>query len=253
MLDEKHIPADQITLHEVSLGGGVAAQVARRLHEEGHVVHLEIDRSFSSLAAAVTEIIKAAGLNGPLSTSVIAFSVSGLALGVMTAGLVASIGLALASLTPAAIAPYIDTTINILGSIIGASIALAGLIIGAAVGCALGTLLALQYLWTDEPVTLPMAPAFSALLNAACCEMDSVHAIHHLNPNASIEVINSMDDEIIHVPASLNVGLGFEPGKAPREDENSALKQNIHSLWYKHGGHNYTPSDLMKTAPCGAP
>ena len=106
-----------------------------------------------------------------------------------------------------------------------------------------------QYLWTNNPLTVPMTPAFSVALFSTCCEMDSVKAIHRMldknNNSSTINVTNTVDDKVILPAASLNVGLGFEPGQAPRDDESCASKQNINAFWYKDGGHNGELRNLM--------
>lgn len=107
LINEQKIPAQNITLHGYSLGGGVATHVARQLHEEGHLVNLEIDRSFASIASFVDQIIKLEGINdipsgyAPLITSTIALAISGIALGTTFSGFLASIGLVTACATAA--------------------------------------------------------------------------------------------------------------------------------------------------------
>lgn len=251
---DRGIPAHKITLHGLSLGGAVAIQVARRLHEEGHLVNLEVDRSFSQLAHVLPADLKKHEADTPLLTSVIALSLSGLTIGTTLAGLVASIGIVLASITTPTIKPYIENSFNALGSFTGALLAVAGLIVGVLAGLVLGTLLSVQYFWTDEPLTAPITSAFSALLNATCCEMDSVDAMQCiLKADSKLEndakkqpnicVINTLDDEVIPVEASLNVGLGFKPGQAPLDNETQALKPKITSFWYLRGGHTDEPQD----------
>ncbi|MDF1683597.1 MAG: hypothetical protein P1U36_02970 [Legionellaceae bacterium] len=246
-----NISADKITLYGHSLGGGVAAQVAKRLHKEGYLVHLTIDRSFSRVASVIPEVF--AELNRKylwltLIMPIITLSISGLALGVVTAGLIASIGAVLASLTTPMITPYINNAFNLAGSIAGAAIGLSALIIGAIVGVALGVLISIQHIWTDKPYTPPMTPAFSALLQAARCDMDSVNAVRHIILEDSklehanktppkIEVINTVDDNVIYKAASLNEALGFKPGEVDKNDEDRQLQGKITSFWYRKGGH----------------
>ena len=107
-LIEHGVPAKSITLHGFSLGGGVATHMARRLHEEGHLVNLEIDRSFACITSVVTAGLKQKMINedtskqtpyAALITSTVALAVSGVALGTTFAGFVASIGLLTASAT----------------------------------------------------------------------------------------------------------------------------------------------------------
>lgn len=55
---DQGIFAKDITLRGLSLGGGVATLVARQLHENGHLVNLEVDRSFALVAAVVPSLLK---------------------------------------------------------------------------------------------------------------------------------------------------------------------------------------------------
>jgi len=320
-LIDQGIPAKDITLHGLSLGGGVATHVARQLHEEGYSVNLEVDRSFSSLAAVIPAMTKKIKPKyAPLITSVIALGLSGVALGTTFAGFVASVGLESASATAAVgyigahfslgiglllqetmrvigemvafpvsffsektsddiksffnlvgeyltypfhltayaineiistIASIINSTVNLVGSIGGGLIAASGLIAGGLTGVVLGAFLSLQLLWTDKPLIVPLTFAFGAALYSACCEMDSVSEIKRLvvadekcgNEAVRIEVINTVDDEIIQVDASLNTGLGFKPGKVPSDDVNKSLKRRVTSFWYGSGGHMGPLSD----------
>ena len=299
------------------MGGGVAVHVARQLHEEGELVNLEVDRSFARISAVIPASMKKIGAGGPLSTSIIALGLSGVALGTTLSGFLASVGLVTASSTIAVgyigacftqciglvlqkimraigemiafpfsffskatsnnikscfngvgeylawpfnltafainktisiLASFIDRVINLLGSIAGGLSALSGLVVGSLSGLVFGMLLSLQLLWTDKPLTMPLTPVFSAALNSACCEMDSVDEMYRLlaadnkpenreKEQAKISVINTLNDEIIDVAASLNTGLGFEPGGIPRDDENKQLKQKVSSFWYRDGGH----------------
>jgi len=253
LLDQK-IPAEKITLHGLSLGGAVATQVAQRLHEEGHLVHLEVDRSFAQIARVLPAKLEKNELDTPLFTSVIALSLSGLALGTTLAGLVGSIGVVLATLATPTIKPYIEDTFNVLGSVVGGILAIAGLVVGVLAGLALGALLSVQYLWTDEALIVPITCAFSAVLYSTCCEMDSVDAMDHIlkadnklenctKKQPTINVINTVDDEVIEVEASLNVGLGFRPGQASQDDETQPLQPKINSFWFEKGGHGGEPHD----------
>jgi alpha/beta superfamily hydrolase len=109
-LIDQGIPAQNITLHGLSLGGGVATLVARQLHEEGHLVNLEIDRSFARIASVIPASLKRNMINedtskqssyAPLITSTVALALSGVALGTTFAGFVSSVGLVTASATAA--------------------------------------------------------------------------------------------------------------------------------------------------------
>lgn len=101
-LIDKGILAKNITLHGFSLGGGVATHVARKLHEEGDLVNLEVDRSFRSLSSVIPLEIKQNlkhSSYAPLISSTIALAFSGLTLGTTFAGFVSSLGLFTASAT----------------------------------------------------------------------------------------------------------------------------------------------------------
>jgi pimeloyl-ACP methyl ester carboxylesterase len=317
------IPANKITLYGFSMGGGVAAQVARQLHKEGLMVHLTIDRSFANLASVGSECIKAFLAEpeythiAPLCTSILACGVAVFSLGTTFAGLVATTGLltdnaittvglmvayfvramgifmqAFVSLIGeiiafpfslfsqkvsndikewfdrmgeslsyganfisqgiyeaiATIAWVIDCSVNFIGSLAGGAIALAGFLGGCLLGLITGAVLSLQLCWTDKPVTMPMSPAFSAGLYSSCCELNSVNAIrdivaidtlpkHQDKAPAEIQVINTLDDEVIRVNASLNKGLNFKPGVVPNNEERQPLRNKVTSFWYRNGGH----------------
>lgn len=155
----------------------------------------------------------------------------------------------------AALALLVDSIINLLSSIAGGVIAIMGLVAGSLMGLIFGALLSIQLLWTDTPLIIPMTPAFSVLLHSSCCEMDSVTEIHHLlnispksenrtKGQAQIRVSNVVDDPMIDVEASLNVGIGFNPRKLS-DDENRPLKEKVTSFWYLTGGHTGRPRVLI--------
>ncbi len=153
------------------------------------------------------------------------------------------------------IATFIDNTVYLISSIVGGAIAVGGLVAGSLAGLIFGALLSIQLLWTDKPLTMPMTPAFRVALYSSCCEMDSVNEMHRLlnadnkpenitKEQPEISVTNVIDDQVIDVAASLNIGLGLEPGK-PLDDENRPLKK-VTSFWYRNGGHVgkvYNPID----------
>ncbi len=145
------------------------------------------------------------------------------------------------------IALFIDNAVNGIGSILGGIMAIGGLVVGSLVGLVCGALLSIQLLWTDEPLSMPLTFAFSAALYALCCEMDSVNEMHRLlkadnkpenaeKEQPKISVTNVINDEVIDVAASLNIGLGLKPGK-PSNDNIQPLKEKISSFWYRDGGH----------------
>ena len=154
------------------------------------------------------------------------------------------------------VATYVDSAINLLGSIAGGGIAVAGLLAGALSGLAFGILLSIQLFWTNQPLTFPMTLAFNAALYAACCEMNSVNQIHRLlhadnnrqnktKNRPEINVINVADDEVIGVEAALNTGLGSRPGAIARDDEKTPLIKKINTSWFRSGGHGGTPTDKI--------
>lgn len=57
LIKDKILP-ENITLHGWLLGGHVASEVARRLCHKNYFVHLESDRTFSTISAAIPEKIK---------------------------------------------------------------------------------------------------------------------------------------------------------------------------------------------------
>jgi len=136
---------------------------------------------------------------------------------------------------------FIDNVVNIVGSIVGGAIALGGLVAGIFSGLVLGLILSLQLLWTKKPFVMPMTPAFSAVLYSLCCEMNSVYEmrrllkVDHNDEEPKISVLNTLDDEVIRVNASLSKGLGFVP-KNTNQDQRFGKK--IDCAWYECGGHN---------------
>jgi hypothetical protein len=146
------------------------------------------------------------------------------------------------------IASFLDNAVNLISSIVGGAIAIGGLVAGSLAGLVFDALLSIQLLWNEKPLTMPMTPAFSAALYSSCCEMDSVSEMHRLlnadhkpenitKEQPNISVTNVLDDEVIAVPASLSIGLGFDPEKQS-DDKNRPLKEKITSFWYRLGGHN---------------
>lgn len=143
-----------------------------------------------------------------------------------------------------------DNMMNLILSIAGGTIAFAGALAGAIVGLFVGAILSLQNLWTEKPYTIPLALALKAVLRSTCCEIDSVDEMHRLlnadqkpenngKTKPNITVINTKDDQVIPVEASLNKEL------FPRKDSLSTLP--IQSFWYRTGDHcnALEPNQLM--------
>lgn len=237
----KGIPAKNITLCGYSLGGGVAANVARQLHEKGHLVHLEITRSFDRFSSVIPALIKKMHPSyTPFIASIVSLAVFGFSLGSAFAGFVTSLGHLLAGSMTA-----ITESVNVIASIVGGIIAVVGFVVGSLLGTIAGLLLSLQLLWTNEPFIPPVHLAFRAILHTFCFEMDSVTQLQQLfhahnkpenktQEKPKVTVVNTVNDEIIDVQAALNTGLGFKHEK----NQNAAtLKEKITSFWYSKGGH----------------
>ncbi len=99
---DRGVPAQNITLYGLSLGGGIASQAASRLPKSDYRPNLEIERSFSSISAVpivfVRKIIDAYPRHRPFYSAILACALMGLSLGFVTAGFIASIGLLCATL-----------------------------------------------------------------------------------------------------------------------------------------------------------
>ncbi|MCH9755694.1 MAG: hypothetical protein K0U37_00680 [Gammaproteobacteria bacterium] len=264
---DKGIPAENITLYGYSFGGGIAAQIAKKLHDEGFCVNLTIDRSFSSLSSVIaskTNLIHQSYL--PLGTSLAAFSMMGASLGLIVAGLIASIGVLIESFIAnlayyccltlskipglALLASYLDIIcnqiaqsinlcFNLIASVIGAAIAFTGFLAGAVVGALTGAILSLQLLVTDTPVGVPLEPAVCMFLNTTTGEMNSVRNVQHilnLNKHGKVKILNSKTDNNIPLESALNTGLGFTT-HSDRNLKQYTASNHITSLWYNKASH----------------
>jgi hypothetical protein len=277
------VPAKDITLYGYSMGGGIAAHIARKLHEEGHPVNLTIDRSFSSLSAVVSPLLyhkinteqKKHAHHLPLGSAIAAFAITGVSIGTALAGLITSIGVLIASLIAGigytaslmlslvpgfmffakflntlfnAEAQYLNTCFDVVASTIGSVVALAGFILGALTGLFLGTFLSLQHLFTKNPCKISLKKPTRMLLNTTTGEMDSVNNVQRIlsfKQHGKIKIINSKEDEVIRVEAALNTGLNFTTN--PKRTINKQSVNNpVASLWYNKGSHIDTlqPTDI---------
>ncbi|MDF1677587.1 MAG: hypothetical protein P1U32_02700 [Legionellaceae bacterium] len=209
------VPAEKITLHGYSLGGGIASYITQKLHHEGHPVNLTVERSFSSLSGAIApllyyqfnarpELKEKYGHHLPLGSSIAAFATMGVATGTGLAGLIASVGVILTSLLTAvaylfcyllalipgfksistglnlllnSISSLLNTCFDIIASVIGSVVAFAGVIAGTLVGAVVGLALSLQLLFTKNPVNIPLNLPTRVLLNTTTGEMFSVKNI----------------------------------------------------------------------------
>ncbi len=272
------IPAEKITLYGFSLGGGVAAAVASKLHDEGHCVNLIVDRSFSSLGAVPSARIKTVfnlipnakkyEQYLPLATSVIACGTLGFSLGTALAGIIKSIGILVVSLLanlgyylslmlsfiPGAqsaastlnagfnvLAHYTQIVFDVIASVSGALVGLCAGVAGTVTGLILGAFLSLQSLVSNKPVSMPLNSAASMLLNTTTGELHSVSNIQHilsLKKHGHIKIINSIEDKNIVPDAALNTGIGLSVDRDPTVKKN--LGGNIHSVWYNKGDHGIT-------------
>lgn len=270
LIDQYNIPPEKITLYGLSLGGGVAAQVARRLHDEGYPVNLTIDRSFSNLSAVVSPKLEhhlqptKYGRYLPLATSMAAVGFSGTALGTTVAGLITSIGVLLGHLMSnlgyyvslaLSCIPYLEqpasmlnTAVNalsesiaagfdIMASVTGALVSLTASIAGTALGAVIGAVLSLQLLFTDTPINMPLGFSARACLSTTTGEMNSVDNVQHIlksEEHGHVKIINGKHDDVIHPEASLNTGLGFSDNPAR---ENQHVSSNFSSFWYNYASH----------------
>ncbi len=277
---DKGIPAEDITLYGYSMGGGIAACIAKRLHEEGHPVNLTIDRSFSSLSAVVSPLLyhkinteqKKYAHHLPLGSAIAACAVMGVSIGTSLAGLIASIGTITASLIAGtgyalsalfflmpgfklfanllnqifnATAQYINASFDIAASAVGGIVALIGFTLGSLIGLFMGGILSLQHLFTDKPFTMPLDLPTYALLKTTTGEMNSAENIQSIlnNPkHGEVTIINAKADEVIRPEASLNTGLGFTATRKQTAHQHHA-HQSFSSFWYKKANHTATLKD----------
>lgn len=103
MLLNQGVLAQDITLYARSIGGGVAAQVMKRIGRTEYKPNLFIDRSFASIDAMALAMANGLLLEIPqkwrvLSTSLMSFSLIGVCLGFIVSGAVATLGVFCATL-----------------------------------------------------------------------------------------------------------------------------------------------------------
>lgn len=227
------VKAEDITLDGFSLGGAVAIQVAKELYGQKIFVNLIIDRTFSNNALWVPAQLDRLGLNNPLVSAAVTTAALGMSLGIGLASIfkiiASDINMTLSFLGMSSLGAALDYTIDKLGSFIGGIIAVAGLISLATVGLCLGAVLSLQYIFTDEPWTMPMDFAFKFALQLAGCELDSYNALNDAlgnlnahNKSHIIDVTTTLDDEIIPYYASLQnafMGDAFVSYEFDEDDE----------------------------------
>lgn len=263
-------PANQIYLHGHSIGGGFAAAIAEKLHEDGFAVNITIDRSFSSLSAVIpaallqfarTEEENLIAQNLPLVTSVLASAAAGLIPGIVLSESINTFGLLLSSAVAYAgyylaslinMIPYMGTVaqytnlalswladitywvINAVSTVIAASVMFVGLVAGALVGTLIG--LCLQIF----DVNMPVEPVFRAVLDLTVGNLDSLQSVNHLlslEEHGKVKVINTKLDGVIVPEASLNTGLGLPP-HADRELKTEHIKMPFQSIWHTRADHN---------------
>jgi hypothetical protein len=254
-LINKGVQAQNITLHGHSLGGSVALYAARKLYDKGYHVKLKIDRSFATISSVIPENIQLTlNTQKPIKKSMISSGVTcalyGLTLGINIATIILNLGKLISSIVCLPnylimskngpleiIGKFIETSFNVIGSFIGGIIAVAGLITGGMLGMLLGILLSVQSLWTKTPYLLDMNFAAHLLCLSAFCEIDSIQQMNQLlehNPNHNdIELINTINDEIIPIKSSLSYNLGF----LPSENKPHKNHQRLSCQWYSRGGH----------------
>jgi len=142
------------------------------------------------------------------------------------------------------LASDVGQALNFIGLAVGGIVALGGLLIGALMGGVIGAFLSISLLWTNHPLNMPMTSSFYFALNAACCEINSVSAMHNLintktfkEKNPKISVYNSLDDQVIHKEASLSYGIGPKEKKTKKSQNSQFFKDNVNLIWYDNVGH----------------
>ncbi len=277
------IPPQNITLYGISLGGGVATEIAKKLIDEGYPVNLKIHNSFSSLSAITSPLLhrqmqdkldlkKQYGCYLPLATSIASCAILTGSAGIALGGLIKSIGVLAASLIanigyylslglamvpglalPASLlnemfntfASYLDKGIDLIASTVGALTTLVSFMAGVVIGAAVGVLLSLQLLVTNEPINMPLDFAASALLNTTTGEMNSTRNVQHIlgfKRHGHISILNSKEDEIICPKAALNTGLGLLDN-TERTLPKQGFGGNLLSMWSNNGHHNASIED----------
>lgn len=144
-----------------------------------------------------------------------------------------------------ALGEVIHLGIDLIGSIVGGTVAIGGVLSGLFMGLAIGSLLSIQNLWTNEPLCMPMVPAFNLALASICCNINSAKKVKQLldyteKHATSVTISHSTQDIVIPVEAALNTGLGMHPGK--KNPHHGKIK----SIWYSEGEHG---EDLSSPIP----
>ncbi|MDX2345387.1 MAG: hypothetical protein QNK11_00735 [Legionella sp.] len=241
LITKKRINPEDITLHGYSMGGGVVAHIARRLHDEGHEVNLTIERSFADLSGVVSPLLyhKVDPYKQylPFGTSLLAFSIIGISMGTILAGVIATIGLFIASLIAGigyclnlllskipgssllvsainlffnAHAEYINACFNLFATIAGTVVSTVGFGVGLLLGTAVGLILSIQLLFTKNPYDIPIEKPAQILINTTTGEMNSFKNILYilkLKSHGKIKIINSKKDDVVHNEAALSTAF----------------------------------------------
>lgn len=134
-----------------------------------------------------------------------------------------------------ALGEVVHLGLDLIGSFGGGAVALSGALAGLFSGLAVGALLSIQNLWTDEPKALPMTPAFSLALASINSNIHSASKVKQLiehaeQSHAFIELSHSEEDSVIPVEAALPTGLDLPPGKANPY-------ANLENTWFEVGDH----------------
>ncbi len=270
------VAAENITIYGYSMGGGIAAYIARKLHNEGLLVNLTIDRSFSRLSAVITPLLyhmiaeKSSDEvkyhhHLPFGTSLVTFSVIGAsigtalaglikAIGVFTASLIAGIGYALNSILSYlpfsslltqglnalfnTTAASIDLCFDVLASTLGGIIALAGFTVGGMIGTLVGALLSIQLLVTDNPYNPSLETATRTLLNTTTGEMLSVQNIEAILNQEEHGQINIINARLDEViHEEAALNTGLGFPASPTYPRTQE-QLGLSSFWYKRGTHH---------------
>lgn len=219
---ERHpeIKAQDITLHGFSLGGAVAAHVARRLYDENYPVKLVIDRSFASITDVLTSPLEVGQIESAswkhlwlhnVATSIL----FGVLIGSLPASIIATASIImtapialvtqrLASLVQSTNSKYLQNekietiahhindfgdiaswllreAMNYITFILTAALAIAGvLFFGLIFGGIIGGILAYTQDKSKDPVLFPCRPVVALVLYSLCCNVDSTAQIKHI-------------------------------------------------------------------------
>ncbi len=277
-LIKEGVKPEDITLCGLSLGGGVAAEIGRRLQQEGIRVNLKLHATFASLSAIPAPLIESKLKEHselgkkyerliPLGSAVVSCSLLGLSLGTGIAGLITSVGVLTASLIASVgyytslllsmvpglelpakllnelfsgLANIINTCVNYVASTVGALVGLVSGLTTGLIGAVLGSFLSLQLLYTDKPVSVPLDFAARCFLNTTTGEMNSTRNIQYILDQEKHGHIEIKHSKRDEV---IYPKASLNSGLGLSDDRNrperkGGFGKNFLSMWAKEGEHN---------------